>query len=166
MNLEAFENIARALEQGDVRYLVAGGLAVVAHGYGRMTFDVDLVVQLKSDNVVRAFEALASIGYEPRVPVTGEQFGDRTIREGWIRDKDMVVLNMWCDKYRDTTLDIFVTEPFDFDTVYNNALVEKLDDGTTVRFVDIPTLIDMKRIAGREKDIDDVKHLEMLQDEA
>ncbi len=165
MELSAFERIVHSLEQSKVRYLLAGGLAVVAHGYGRMTFDIDLVVQLDSDNIARAFAALATEGYRPRVPVTAEQFANKEIRESWIRDKGMVVLNMWSDQHQDTPIDIFVSEPFDFDNVYRNAPVEKLTNGTTFRFVDIPTLIEMKRAAGRERDLDDIRHLEMLQNE-
>jgi hypothetical protein len=165
MELKAFETVARALEQERVRYLLAGGLAVIVHGYGRMTFDIDLVIQLEPDNIVRAFRALAGVGYQPRIPVTADQFADTKTREGWIRDKGMVVLNMWSDQFRDTPIDIFVTEPFDFDETYDQALSETLDDGTAFRFVDIPTLIGMKRLAGRGKDLDDIRHLEMLLDE-
>jgi hypothetical protein len=162
MKFSAFKKIAQALHEEDVRYLLAGGLAVVAHGYGRMTFDVDLIVQLKPENIIKAFRALRKVGYQPRVPVTAEQFADRTTREGRIRDKGMVVMNMWSDEERDTPVDLFVTEPFDFDAVYGRSPLDTLDDGTPFRFVEIPTLIAMKRIAGREKDMDDIRHLEMI----
>ena len=46
MKLSTFEAIAAELNAAGVRYLVAGGLAVNAHGYVRLTQDVDLVVQL------------------------------------------------------------------------------------------------------------------------
>lgn len=162
MELAAFESIARTLALHQVRYLVAGGLAVVAHGYGRMTFDVDLVIQLTPDNIRRAFTGLAEIGYNPRIPVTAQEFGNAETRMGWIETKGMVVLNMFSDRYRETNVDIFVTEPFDFDAVYAQAPRETLPGGTEFRFVDIPTLIAMKRAAGRPKDIDDIQHLEML----
>ena len=40
MKLTSFEALAAALESAGVRYLVAGGLAVGAHGYLRFTKDV------------------------------------------------------------------------------------------------------------------------------
>lgn len=41
-----------------MRYLVAGGVAVVLHGYLRTTADLDLIVQLEPDNTLRALNAL------------------------------------------------------------------------------------------------------------
>ena len=46
MKLESFEAIVRSFQDAGVRYLVAGGLAVNAHGYLRLTIDVDLVIKL------------------------------------------------------------------------------------------------------------------------
>jgi len=69
MKLASFEAIATALADAGVRYLVAGGLAVNAHGYLRFTKDVDIVVHLVPENVSRAFAALQAIGFRPSVPV-------------------------------------------------------------------------------------------------
>jgi hypothetical protein len=55
-----------------VRYLVAGGLAVAAHGYLRFTKEVDIVIRLIPDNIDRTFAALSSLGYRPSVPITKE----------------------------------------------------------------------------------------------
>lgn len=165
MELTALQAIARNLSDAQVRYLIVGGLAVVAHGYGRMTFDVDIVIKLERQNVLRAFSALAKAGYRPRVPITAEQFADVSQRAVWINEKGMMVLNLWSDRYRDTAVDLFVTEPFDFDQAESTSLCEALEDGTPVRFADIPTLIRMKKNTGREKDADDIRHLELLADE-
>ena len=70
MRLTSFEAIAEALERAAVRYLVAGGLAVNAHGYLRFTKDVDLVIQLQTDNLRRALAAREALGYRPAIPVS------------------------------------------------------------------------------------------------
>jgi len=44
MTIRSLETIVRALDGARVRYLIVGGLAVVAHGYVRFTADVDLVL--------------------------------------------------------------------------------------------------------------------------
>ncbi|MBX3234725.1 MAG: hypothetical protein KF814_01115 [Nitrospiraceae bacterium] len=167
MKLASFEAIVRALNEAGVRYLVAGGLAVNAHGYLRFTKDADFVIQLIPDNVKRAFASLQTLGYKPLAPVTAEQFADQATREGWIRDKNMQVLQLWSDRHRDTSIDIFVQEPFPFEDEYANALIKPLYGAIEVRFVSIPTLIKMKEAAGREQDRIDIEHLRMrLEDDA
>lgn len=167
MKVASFESIVRALNEAGVRYVIAGGLAVNAHGYLRFTNDVDVVIQLIPDNINRAFAALADLGYKPVVPVTAEQFADQATREGWIREKGMQVLQLWSDRHRETPIDVFVCEPFPFDEEYARALIKPLYGAVEVRFVSIPTLMKMKEAAGREQDRIDIAHLRMrLEDDA
>lgn len=163
MRLSSFASIATALEAGGVRYLVAGGLAVNAHGYLRFTKDLDVIVQLIPDNISRAFAALQALGYRPLVPITAAQFADASLREGWISEKGMRVLQFWSDVHRETPIDMFVSEPFGFDEEYERALVKPLHGSIMVRFVSVPTLIRMKQEAGRPQDLTDIEHLSMLQ---
>jgi hypothetical protein len=166
MKLTSFEAIVRGLNEAHVRYLIAGGLAVNAYGYLRLTNDVDFVIQLVPDNIKRAFAALAVLDYKPVVPVSAEQLADPATREGWIRDKNMQVLQLWSDRHRETPIDLFVHEPFPFDEEYANALIKPLYASIEVRFVSIRTLIKMKEAAGREQDRIDIEHLRMrLEDE-
>lgn len=165
MKLASFEAIVAALEDAGVRYLVAGGLAVNAHGYSRVTFDVDLVVQLDRGNVVPTFRALATLGYRPMVPVTAEQFADSKVRQTWIEGKGMKVLNFKSELHALTAVDVFVTEPFDFEEEYNSALIGEVSRGLFVRFVSLPTLIAMKKAANRPLDLVDIQHLLWVQEE-
>jgi hypothetical protein len=162
MKLASFEAVVVALKDAGVRYLVAGGLAVNAHGYLRFTKDLDLVAQLVPDNIESAFTALGALGYRPTVPITAAQFADATLRERWIREKGMQVLQFWSDKHRETPIDLFVREPFPFDEEYRRALVKPLRGSISVRFVSIPTLIRMKEAAGRPQDTIDIEHLRMM----
>lgn len=162
MKLHSVEAAIRTLNEAGVRYLVAGGLAVNAHGYGRATFDIDLVVELAPESVRRLFGALATLDYLPLVPVTADGFGDPAVRERWIAEKGMVVLQFWSDQHRETRVDVFVREPFDFETEYRKAYVAEVAPGVPVRFVALQTLIQMKEAAGRAKDLDDLDHLRWL----
>lgn len=161
MKLNSFESIVRALNEAGVRYLIVGGLAVNAHGYLRFTKDIDLVIQLIPDNITRALDALKTLGYRPLAPVTAQQFADQRTREGWIRDKGMQVLQLWSDNHIETSIDIFVYEPFVFDEEYANALIKPLYGAIEVRFVSLPTLIRIKEAADREQDRIDIEHLRM-----
>src|SRR5277367_2338473 len=162
MKLTSFEKIVRALNVAKVRFLVAGGLAVNAHGYARFTNDVDLVVRLTETDILAVFKALGKIGYKPIAPVTAKEFADPKNRARWAKTKKMTVLQFWSDKHRETPVDIFVTEPFDFDAEYKIALRENLSPKSQVRFVSIGTLIKLKTKANRVEDKIDIKNLKAI----
>src|SRR5260370_37726616 len=114
MKIEDVRTILRALNDADVRYLIVGGLAVVAHGYVRFTQDIDLVVQLERDNVLRAMNALTTIGYRPLIPVDAAQFADQTLRQQWRDEKGMIVFQLFNPHPETTRIVIFVMQPFTF----------------------------------------------------
>jgi len=161
--------ILQALNDAGVRALVVGGLAVNAHGYLRFTNDADLAVELVPENIVRAFAALASLGYQPRVPITATQFADPALRASWIRDKGMKVLQFASDAHRETPIDVFVIEPFDFAQEYRRALSGLVEipkqAPILARYVAIPALIAMKEAVGRPQDLDDIQHLRWIEEE-
>ena len=156
------ERVLEALNQAEVRYLVAGGVAVVLHGYLRTTADLDLVVQLEEDNVRRAIRALGSLGYRPRAPVLAADFADESIREAWICEKNLQGFSLWSDEIPRLEVDLFVREPFDFDSVYESTEEIRLETAI-VRVVPQRTLIEMKRLAGRPRDLEDIEALLALE---
>lgn len=156
------ELITKALNEAAVPFIVVGGIAVIEHGYGRNTYDLDIVIRLRDDLVVQAFSALAQVGYTPRVPITAEQFADPALRQQLLEEKQMKVLNFWSDTHRDTPLDVFVSEPFDFGAEYEKAHIRELAPGLPVRIVQLATLLQMKKSAGRPKDLADIDELSLL----
>jgi hypothetical protein len=166
MNLATLEAILDALNSSEVRYLIAGGLAVNAHGYLRFTADVDLVLALDAENLSRAFEALGSLGYEPIVPVTEEQLADPERRATLIRDKHMTVLNFVSERSPAVTVDVFVDLPFDFEAAWPAALVAEVAPSIPARFVPLSVLIAMKEAAGRPRDLDDLQHLKWIREDS
>jgi predicted nucleotidyltransferase len=161
MELSAFEAIMSALNRRGVRSLLVGGMAVVAHGHGRMTHDIDLVLDLDRDNILAAMEALTELGYRPRVPVAPHDFADAAKREHWIREKGMTVFNMYSERFRTTPVDLFVEEPFDFEAAYAISLEADLE-GVRFRYVDLETLVQMKEAAGRPVDLEDIRQLRLI----
>jgi hypothetical protein len=149
--------VASALERASIRYVFVGGVAVIAHGYVRTTYDIDIVVALTPENIEQAFVALASAGYRPKQPITGSQFADAELRDSWRRDKQMLVLQFWADEK--PGVDVFVYEPFDFEKEYGSAALEEMGNGVVARFVSVESLLVMKREAGRNKDLADMDAL-------
>ena len=159
MKLTSIEAVVRALDAAQVLYIVVGGIAVVLHGYGRSTYDLDIVLKLDRANVLAAFAALKPLGYRPRVPITADQFANAEIRNRWIEEKGMMVLNLHSDQHQETNIDLFVTEPFDFEKEYRAAYLQELIPGMPLRVASLDMLIAMKRSAGRQKDLADVDEL-------
>jgi len=87
-----FEETILALNRAEVRYIVVGGLAVVLHGHPRLTVDLDLVVDLASEEARKTVDVLSGSGMVPVVPVNPRGFADPETRRGWIEDKGMQVL--------------------------------------------------------------------------
>lgn len=159
------EEVLEALNQAQVRYLVVGGVAVVLHGYLRTTADLDLVLQLDRGNILRAMEALGTLGYRPRAPVPPESFADEEVRKQWLREKDLTVFSMWSAARPALEIDLFVEEPFDFGEAYARALRVPLER-VEITLVSLDDLLTMKRRAGRPLDHQDVEALESLRSQA
>lgn len=157
------ESILNALNVARVRYLVVGGVAVVLHGYLRTTADLDLIIQLDRDNVLRAIHALQNHHYRPRAPVVAEGFAEPAIREQWIRDKGLSVFTLWSPMHPTLEIDLFVSEPFDFDAVYARALRVPLEKAEAT-VIGLEDLVALKRRVGRPRDLEDIAALESLAD--
>ena len=162
MEVRSIEAIVRALNEANVKYLIVGGLAVNAHGYERLTVDVDLVIGLERENVIRGLRALQAVGYNMSIPVTPEQFADPKVRETWRRDKQMIVLKLWSDAHRRTPIDVFVYEPFDFGREYSAAVKQLVYGEESAPVVSYQTLLAMKAEAGRDRDLIDIQQLRKL----
>jgi len=126
MKVASLEAIFRALQEAEARYLVVGGLAVVAHGYVRVTQDLDLVLDLSGESLPCALGALDSLGYRPIVPVALSDFARPELRRDWIENRNMKVFNLISDRFPDVVIDIFVQEPFAFDAEYRMATIREV----------------------------------------
>ncbi len=73
----------------------------------------------------------------------------------------MQVLQFWSDAHRETPVDMFVTESFDFEEEFKRSLIKPLG-ATAVHFVSIDALIRMKERAGRTVDKLDIEELRIL----
>jgi hypothetical protein len=92
--MNGFRKPLAAFNEAGVKYVAVGGLAVVLYGHSRLTADLDLVIALDRDNVLRAVSVLQGLGYAPRAPVKAELFADEALREEWIRERGMTVFSM------------------------------------------------------------------------
>jgi len=162
MEVRSVETVIEALNKARVEYLIVGGLAVNAYGYERLTGDIDLVIGLEPDNIIRGLRALLDIGYQMAVPVSPEEFANPELRETWRKEKNMLVLRMWSEVHRRTPIDVFVYEPFDFAREVEAAQWIELRADLKAPIVSYKTLIAMKEQSERNKDKLDVESLRKL----
>ena len=165
MKRASVEAVVQALNQAEVRYLVAGGLAVVAHGHVRFTADLDLILDLEERNLRRALEALSQLGYRPRVPVPLLDFADAGKRDGWVRDKGLAVFSLYSDLHPATEVDLFVEDPLGFEDAYARAVRLEVAPGVEATFVGFNDLIRLKTAAGRPQDLLDIERLQQLRED-
>ena len=159
MEIRSVETIVSALNKGEAKYLIVGGLAVNAHGFVRLTRDVDIVLQLDPDNVNKGLNALFNIGYQMSIPARPQDFANPETRKDWRQSKGMITLKLWSDEHQRTPVDIFVYEPFDFAKEFATALTVEVCPGLLARVVSLETLLRMKRDAGRAQDLIDIEEL-------
>jgi hypothetical protein len=165
VKVSSLEAIFRALQEAQARYLVVGGVAVIAHGYVRTTEDLDLVLDLSAPSLPRALAALNSLGYKPLIPVPLLDFAKVECRLDWTENRNMKVFNLVSDDYPDVSIDIFPTEPFEFEAEHNAGIWKDVAPHVQARVVCLPTLIKLKHEANRHRDRDDIENLRRLHPE-
>ena len=166
MEKRSIEAIIGALNAVNVRYLVAGGLAVVAHGYVRFTADLDLILDLDPANLRQATAALGRLGYRPRAPVGLEEFAEPAKRAQWVREKGLTVFSLFSAEHPATEVDLFVESPFDFEQAYRASARMEVAPGISATFIGLPDLLYLKQQAGRAQDLLDIDKLKALRKES
>jgi predicted nucleotidyltransferase len=150
-----------ALAEAGVRFVVVGGVAVVLQGHARLTVDLDVVLDLAEENVRAAIDVLTSSGLHPRLPVSAQDFADPATREGWVRERGLVVFSLHDPSDARREVDLFAQYPLPFEDLWARADVVEIP-GTTVRVASIDDLIAMKETARRPQDLADIAALRAL----
>ena len=82
--------ICRALNDSGARYLLIGGFAVIAHGAGRFTKDIDFLIDDSPDNVARVKRALAVLADNAAAEVADDDVQRHVV----VRVADEVVVDL------------------------------------------------------------------------
>ena len=82
--------ICRALNDSGARYLLIGGYAVIAHGAGRFTKDIDLLVDDAPENVARIKRALSVLADNAAADVADDDVQRHVV----VRVADEVVVDL------------------------------------------------------------------------
>ena len=149
MNLkQELLGVVRALNEAGVPYALCGGMAVVLHGYPRLTRDIDLLVRRQDLGAAR--KALAAAGFTISSGLIPFDVGGPHEREVFRISKPI--------GEEPLTVDLLLLPDF-LKKVWDSRETYELDNMNVVS-VDRGGLIAMKRIAGRLQDLSDIEHLE------
>lgn len=134
-----------ALQHHNVRYLVIGGFAATIFGVPRFTYDVDLFIENRPDNIEAMLNALIDLGSAMAAIVKTTSSTFVTL----VEFDDLPVKT-----------DILVNVPgLEWEAAWANRVLQSYQ-GQTFYTVSRPDLIKAKRAAGRWQDLEDVKALE------
>ena len=101
-------NLIKMLADGDVDFVLVGGLAVALHGYPRLTMDVDVVLAMDDKNLRRFIDAAKAAGLQPTIPVPIDALAQPELIEQWHREKGMLDFSLRSPEARATVIDILV----------------------------------------------------------
>jgi hypothetical protein len=154
-----FSALLAALVEGQVEFIVVGGLAATAHGSARLTIDLDVVYGRTPDNIRRIVSALAPHkpylrGAPPGLPFLWEE---TTLQQGLnftlttsVGNIDLLGEITGGGRYHDLLPHTSVLAMFGF----------------PCRTLSLEKLIEVKRAAGRPKDLEVVAELEAIEEES
>ncbi len=159
-----YASIFKKLNDEKIKYIVVGGLAVNLHGIPRMTYDIDLLLDIEETNIHKFLNLLSEWGFKPKAPVHIMDLARASKRQEWIHEKNMKAFSLINPTWAISEIDVIIDAPVDYADAEKH--VKRISTGTvTIPTISIPDLIKMKRKTGRQQDKTDIKYLEALRDE-
>ncbi len=142
---ETLQALASVFDAESLRWFVFGAQAVAVRGAPRATQDVDVTVEVDRDDLNALAQRLSKVGVEHRYPDIAEELLERG-----------AVLPM---RHRSgMEVDVVVAGP-GLESVVLDAAERLTIDGVDVPVALATHLVVMKALAGRGKDLDDIRGL-------
>lgn len=153
-----FESLLKVLYEGGVEFILVGGAAATVHGSSRLTEDLDIVYSRTTNNITRLASALSPHspylrGAPPGLPF---RWDAETIRRGlnFTLSTSLGDLDLFGEIAGGGTYQALLPDCIDI-TVF----------GIRCRCLGLDRLIEVKRAAGRPKDLEAIAELEALREE-
>ena len=146
--LNQLRGVYSSLHKHKVKYVTIGGIAAILHGVPRVTFDLDILIEATPENAQRLLDALLDAGLGTASLTTAEQ-----------------LLAHEVTIFRDRVhIDVQTSTPgIEFEGVWSRREVRKYDR-QEFYILSFDDLIASKRAAGRPKDLEDIRLLELRPD--
>jgi hypothetical protein len=140
-----FKEFISLLNKNDVKYLIVGGYAVALHGHPRYTKDIDIWIEINTENAAKVVMAIKQFGFDS-LNLQQDDFlvSDQVIQLGQPPNR----------------IDILSTiSGVDFAACYASRLQIEID-GININLIDLNNLKKNKQATGRLQDLADVEKLE------
>ena len=152
--------LLRALHERGIEHIVVGGFAVNAHGFIRVTKDLDVVPNPGQGNLERLAELLRDLGASV---LDTDDFTAEELPADPARSSDLELGGNFCLLTDIGRLDVMQwLAGIEADDVYGELSPDAVEgslDGIPVRVCSLEHLRVMKRAAGRPQDLEDLKRL-------
>jgi len=156
--------VFKKLNEKKVRYLIIGGVAVNLYGFPRLTFDLDLMIDLNDFKSVSGFvDSMNELGFKLDIPVKIEDFINPENRKIWSKEKNIKVFSLYNPLKEIERVDVLIENYINFDEAYKSK--KDIDgEGFIMPLLSIDDLINIKKIANRKRDIIDIEALEKIKE--
>jgi hypothetical protein len=143
--LNQLRGVYASFQKHKVRYVTIGGVAAILHGVPRTTFDLDTPIEATLENAQHLLDALLDAGLGSAEMTTAQEL---LVHE----------ITIFRDKVR---IDVQTATPgIEFETVWQKKEIMKYRK-QAFYVLSREDLIASKRAAGQEKDLEDIRLLEL-----
>ncbi|MCP4681952.1 MAG: nucleotidyltransferase family protein [Desulfobacterales bacterium] len=147
--LNRLQDVFKSFQQHDVKYLVIGGIASILHGVPRATFDLDILIKASPENARRLLDALLEA-----------RLGTASLTN--VDDLLANEITIFKDKVR---IDVQTSTPgITFEDAWGRKKTMEYH-GQEFHVVSKEDLVSSKRAAARDIDMEDVRLLELPDDD-
>ncbi|MFW6172155.1 MAG: nucleotidyl transferase AbiEii/AbiGii toxin family protein [Elusimicrobiota bacterium] len=150
--------IFREFNNNEIKYIVCGGLAVNLHNIPRMTYDIDLLLEMEDENIRKYIQLVREWGFSPKRPVKIEDFEVSEKRKEWINEKNMRSFNVYNEDWAISEIDVLIDTPVDYKQAERNKVIKTTRD-ITIPLISVKDLIKMKKDTNRKQDEADIRYL-------
>ncbi len=154
-------DVYKSLQAHDVKYLLCGGLAINLYGVPRSTADMDIILDLKEDNIQRFLTAIATFQYQNLLPISLLELVDEDKRIALVNDRNLIAFSFFSTVFQFVTLDVLIDLPFQFADLWLRKQVRTLRE-TEIYLVSVEDLVALKTYSNREQDRLDIESLKKL----
>ncbi len=138
-------DVFASFQKHKVKYLVIGGIAAILHGVPRATFDLDILIEASPENAQQLLDALIEANFATATLITADELLAHEI-------------TIFRDRVR---IDVQTSTPgIKFEEAWQNR-VAMAYQGQEFYVASKEDVIASKRAAGRNKDLEDIRMLEI-----